>query len=647
MSKFMRRLTPVLFITTAALWFLLFTPAASAQAKSVVVERRDGDITILKNGDVQVAETWVVHFEGGPFHTAFRALDLSRVENVSDIRVSEGDQAYNYNFGANTEAEGTVDVGATNKNLQIQWYFEPTTDGTRTFKLGYTLHGVVRVYPQGDQLWWQFIEANRGYPIRASHVDLHLPAAVGASELDLEAVPNSSARRVDDKTLSFEGGPFGANAGWEIRAQFPHRLVSSSAPAWQAADDELAAREAKDQALAQQIQFGQLAGGILVLVGGLLGALALNYTRMRQTPTALPVEFLTEPPDSLPPGLAGALVDGKADIQDIVATLVDLARRGFLKMTAQGADHAFDRADGGDPKTLHAWEQQLLETVFSVTTHRQLSDRTDQLFLSLYAPKIESAMADELVTAGYFTSPPVGNTRSPLFWTMTALFWGAIVYGVLSFFLFHNFSMLTLFDIVVVLIVTTVITRLDQSKPRTTPHGAEASTKWKAFKNYLKNISRYNVKEAQDRFEKYLPYAVAFGTAENWVSAFEAVDTPAPSWYQWQESAESNPPQASSSHTHAHGSGAGTGAPNAGALPSLNDTAKNSFRGLNDMSASFFTMLSTTATAFSTPTGTGSSDSSSGDRFGGSDSSSSSSEHHWSGGGSSGHASGGGSSGFG
>ena len=59
----------------------LATPVA-AQSKSVVVERRDGDIIILENGDVQVIETWKTRFIGGPFRFAFRVIPLSRVEAI-------------------------------------------------------------------------------------------------------------------------------------------------------------------------------------------------------------------------------------------------------------------------------------------------------------------------------------------------------------------------------------------------------------------------------------------------------------------------------------------------------------------------------------------------------------------------------------
>ena len=54
--------------------------------------------------------------------------------------------------------------------------------------------------------------------------------------------------------------------------------------------------------------------------------------------------------------------------------------------------------------------------------------------------------------------------------------------------------------------------------PRKTAKGARAAVQWNAFKNYLKNIEKYaQVKDAQDQFEKYLPYAIAFGLEKSWV----------------------------------------------------------------------------------------------------------------------------------
>src|SRR5919201_4949826 len=69
-------------------------PPVHAQDRSVVVERRDGDVTIARNGDVRLVETWTVRFIGGPFHYAFRAIPLTRVEGIDGWGVAENGQAF-------------------------------------------------------------------------------------------------------------------------------------------------------------------------------------------------------------------------------------------------------------------------------------------------------------------------------------------------------------------------------------------------------------------------------------------------------------------------------------------------------------------------------------------------------------------------
>ena len=49
--------------------------------------------------------------------------------------------------------------------------------------------------------------------------------------------------------------------------------------------------------------------------------------------------------------------------------------------------------------------------------------------------------------------------------------------------------------------------------PRRTEEGAGQTARWQAFKRYLADIDRYDkVAEKTAIFEKYLPYAIAFGT---------------------------------------------------------------------------------------------------------------------------------------
>ena len=55
--------------------------------------------------------------------------------------------------------------------------------------------------------------------------------------------------------------------------------------------------------------------------------------RGRDEPATIYASYVSEPPSALSPGLAGALIDEKVDTKEIIATIVDLARRGYLEIT--------------------------------------------------------------------------------------------------------------------------------------------------------------------------------------------------------------------------------------------------------------------------------------------------------------------------
>jgi uncharacterized membrane protein len=69
--------------------------------------------------------------------------------------------------------------------------------------------------------------------------------------------------------------------------------------------------------------------------------------------------------------------------------------------------------------------------------------------------------------------------------------------------------------------------------PAKTPRGAEAAARWKAFKAYLERIEKLtDLKQSAELFERYLPYAIAFGMNKSWIWKFSTLtDTPAPAWY--------------------------------------------------------------------------------------------------------------------
>jgi uncharacterized membrane protein YgcG len=614
-------------------------PSASSAGKSVVVPRRDGEMTILPNGSVKVTETWQVQFIGGPFTNAFRTIPLHRVNAIGNWTVGEDDRNYANFAGASNKGDYYFLETRAGDADKLTWFFPATSNQTRTFVLHYVLNGALRIYPNGDQLWWKFIEADRGYTINASRVVVHLPANAPTEQLKattylgISDAGNATIR--DGRTIEFTGGPFPPQTEWEVRAQFPHGIVSAPVPSWQARAEE----EDRQAENLRVLDLANLFGAMLLLVGSVAGAIAIYFVRARPYDAGLVAEYLSAPPDDRLPAEADILLEEKASPRDIMATLVDLARRGVIRMQPTGGDFLFERVRR-DAAGLKTFEAALLDKFFDGKSKRHLSSLTYHFSSAL--KRLYDQMYQEIVRAGDLTLNPE-KFKSSLLAVSTTVFWVGMPALVALFLLTRN-GWLAIVDAVVILTVSALFSAMYlKIKVGKTRHGAQSAAKWAAFKRYLIHIERYTqVKAAQEQFEKYLPYAIAFGIEQGWVKKFAAVDTPAPTWYAASDKDRRDQDDDESDRRHRHSSRKNeereSSTMNA---PSLNDLARGSFNNLNSMSHSFFAMLNSATDTLTSTRPSSSSGSSS------SSSSGSSSGSSFSGGGSRGGGSGGGSSGFG
>jgi hypothetical protein len=128
-----------------------------------------------------------------------------------------------------------------------------------------------------------------------------------------------------------------AGEEFEVRVEFTPDVVVGSAQPWQvSADQAVAEREAAEQ---YRQTWGPIATvglgalGALFLLGGPALLYLLWYKLGRDKPVDIVADYLPEPPEELPAGMVGTLLDEQADMQDIIATLVDLARRKAISIT--------------------------------------------------------------------------------------------------------------------------------------------------------------------------------------------------------------------------------------------------------------------------------------------------------------------------
>jgi uncharacterized membrane protein len=630
-----------------SLWIILLltiTSLVQAQGKTLYWDRWDVDITIHPDGTFRVVEQQTIEFTSGTFQFGTRGIETSRLEGISAVEVSEGDRIFHE---STTREPWTFTTYMEGSEFKIQWFFPPTSDSRHTYTIAYTVSGGLRYYTEGDQLWWKAVVSDRAFPVHASRVTVHVPEPAEIQNWDAYGTP-ARAQKLDERTVAFEATEeIPAGQEFEVRVQFTPGVVAGEPPAWQAQADAEAAALERQARWRPVIDLAMLTLGLLFLLGGPAVLYLLWYTRGRDVPVKLPADYLTEPPSDIPAGMAGTLLDERADMKDIIATIVDLAHRGVIAIEEVeepgflgiGAHKDFVYRLQRPPEGLRPYEQTLIQEFFGGRAERRLSDLKNKFYTAI--PKLQSQLYQEVVRAGYFRANPESVRGLYMGLGITGLIItalsGVFLAGALAS--YTHWAMCPSIGLGATFLGLIVLAR---AMPRKTAEGSEAAARWRAFRRYLEQIEKYtNLEEAKEIFERYLPYAIAFGLEKDYVRKFAAVNAPAPTWYTpyspqpaWRPTVRSREPKPGE-----RAPGRASEKPSPGrageGVPSLEGMTRGTFQGLEAMTGGLFTMLNSAATVLSSQPAPSSSQK--GFSRGG-----------WSGGGSSGgRGSGGGSAGFG
>jgi hypothetical protein len=221
-----------------------------------------------------------------------------------------------------------------------------------------------------------------------------------------------------------------------------------------------------------------------------------------------------------------------------VATVLDLANRGIIKMepnadagTARVNPFTFTLLEHG--QSLRTSEQLVLDVIFGEGAKANMVVPMPNVVgvLSSQNERISDAYYQQLVSHGYFSESPEQTRRrwKAIFRAIPFLTFIAVIVIV---FATQAWSGLAFFPIIVGIILMIFANRMAKSMPRKSMAGAESAAKWRAFRSYLRDLQgKRDLEASRQIFDQYLPYAVAFGLAEEWVSRFSQVYTPAPTWF--------------------------------------------------------------------------------------------------------------------
>ena len=571
---------------------LLVPAAAQAQSKSLHWERYDVDIAVTKEGDLLITEQQVIAFTSGSFHYGYRTIPLDKTSGIENVQVWEGSRQYAL---SSSQSEYTFTADQEGDELLVYWYFPYTSNAQHSFTFKYTVKGGVKINDEeGDSIFWKAIPPDHSYPIKEARVTVRFPAGVDLGDIASFGAPAEST--VEGDTVSFlASGDVPAGQELEVGVAFGPGLVTAEKPAWQA-----------DEEKANIVNLVMGVVGSLILVGGLLAVLLLWYTRGRDPATGLVADYLSEPPSDAPPGVAGTLVDERADMQDVIASLVDLARRGYLEMIETSASQGLLGLGGGSEFTfrrtekpwddLLPFERTILEKILGSRRERALSDLKNQFYTAI--PKIKKGLYKQTVAYEFFRTDPdsVRGRYSGLGIGLLVLTGGL---GFLTLSLLGDVAGGLICPFIGVGITAVAVIIVGQAMPVKTRKGSEETAKWRAFKRYLKEIDRYTqLEEATDQFDRYLPYAIAFGIERSWINKFSTVPTtPVPMWYY--------PAMMGRGRRGDRGAWGGP-LSRGGQAPSLDGMSKGMSTGLAGMSAGLTSMLNTaSSTMVSRPQSSG------------------------------------------
>ncbi len=524
--------------------------SVEAQAnRSAYWKEYNTEITVHEDGTFHVVETQVVSFSG-EFSFGNRVIPADRVEAMENFQVhvanSQGEEPREFEQMSQDNGEpGTYVLNERIDETEIVYNFDPTS-GTedRVIVIEFDVIGGLRVYPDEDpanqQLWWVGVPADvtGSADVESATITYHLPEVVDTEETVWQ--PDDGETQ-DGQTWVWERTNLESGSEFDARLQFPP-ITSATVPSWQEADDrERALQEEQEDknAVAGTIYLGF---GLLIGVGGAILVILRWYTTGRDPEIGLVAETMSEPPDDLHPGAAGTLIDERTDTRDVVATLVDLGRRHIIHISDGRKEGGFAGFGGNTvydielldlKQPMQDYERQLLDTIFpgrlevgKVTPMHKAQER-----MVKNASKIHGGFYKEVVEHGYFEKRPdkvrarysLMGIFAPIIAVIVWFFVAQVYGGESGWVWFMAFAAAFVFFLGLT---------VSQAMVRKTLKGAEAAAKWKAFKRYLEDIEkRVDLKESQEIFERYLPYAVAFGIESSWVTKFERAGANTPDWF--------------------------------------------------------------------------------------------------------------------
>jgi uncharacterized membrane protein len=524
----------VFFAVALVLLVLLVPSTVHADVNNFTITKFTADETLSrsdKQGTLHIRERIEVVFSDynhgilRAIPTSYRGQSLKLHVNSVQAVAGAASQYTTYQSHGNT----VLKIGDPNR----------TVTGKQTYLIDYTLQNVIAFFDNQDELYWDVNGDQWDQPTAYVKVTLHLPLDARLSSVPPVCYAGAASHDSNRCSISRDGHEVVATAAALAGRETLTYVVSfdkgyfTPATIWDYAHDYL--------------------WQIITIIGLPLFSFVVGLVwwlrKGRDAPGKGTIVPQYQPPQNLSPIEAGAITDFQVDNRDITATLIDLARRGYIQIIENREDRLLLKDKlmytlvllKTDLENLTVYERSLLTALFKTMTAKEsvkLTDLKGTLYMT--ANDLRKAVSKNLTTAGYFRQ----NPKKFLF-KLSGIF--TIIY--ISIFLIGFANQLHALGALTGVVISTIILFLfARIIPARTEKGVAAKEQLLGLKLYmetaekdrLKMLEGPNAKYASgagepkrtvEFFEALLPFAIVMGVEKEWAGQFKDIYRQPPDWY--------------------------------------------------------------------------------------------------------------------
>jgi len=506
------------------------------------------NVDILENGDAVVMEEITYDFDGD-FNGILRDIDYTRTSGLKDLTVGvkEGE---NITYFSESNGSGTYvyELDDTGEIAKLKIY-EPSNDEKKTFYIGYTLVNVAEKYNDIGIFNRKIIDS--GWSVPLSNITINITIPEGAAKEDLKVYAHGPLTGesfiVDERTFKFTA-PSLNNEFLETLVIFPPELISASTNVFE--QDELQsildneqrladeANEIREEAIREQeelLKREEREKASRPIFGALIAAaLGSIFVMFRKFTRELKPEFMGDyyrelPEDYSPAVMTYLLTKGRTKDDDIIATLLDLARKKVIKLRPMKIESGLIFKKEEDTFEITWMDKEKLsgllphEQFLATWFLDEIGGGTGLVLDDLEkVVKKQKAALQFQKDYEYFKAKVKDTAEKQQFFAPNKLQGakvfvligiGLILSGLAGLFLLGSFIAIGLIILGGVLIFGLISVNFIRKYSR---HGVEHKAMWEAFKKFLQDFS--NLKDAEIPslviWEHYLVYATSLGVAD-------------------------------------------------------------------------------------------------------------------------------------